>query len=400
LEFFHDLQTKVKETLQDDFSRHPYLTSGALLVGAAAISVVARPFAKAIIAGVKDEFAIDGELGSTLMSPSAARNPFMKQAEKEYRRSIERQMARAVTRESGFTFEHQPVTSLAENLIQDDARSSIPVSLLWRKSPTHVTAANNSWLAETFDIAKKTVFRVETSDGTHMGSGFFGSEEGHFFSARHVFDHSGDGQIRLADGTVYPFKILAKDFNADVGLAKVRAAEGSKFDFLKLGNPTRVKSVRAAGIGYPGVEPHHLPIISPGRIRGVGYGEDASAFFTMHVNPGNSGGPIIGKNREVLSLVRSGDVPQQFITNHWTPSRAYGPTSEHMQALLDVHAAKGMPKTDYLHVQSNTLPPGSNRSLLITDKEFDDLLANPSRKARVEKRYAVQIKSASYWSDY
>ncbi|MDR3613041.1 MAG: serine protease [Candidatus Obscuribacterales bacterium] len=394
------MQTKAKETLQDDFARHPYLTTGALLAGAAAISVVARPFAKSIIAGLKDEFAIDDGFASTLMSPSASSNPMLRQAQRDYQKSLERQMTQAVTREKGFTFKNQPVTSLTEDLNTDDGKSTIPVALLWRKSPVHVAADNNSWLAETFDIAKKTVFRVESSDGTHMGSGFFSSAEGHFLSARHVFEHSGNGQIRMADDTVYPFHVLARDSNADVGLAKVLAPEGSKFEFLKLGKPTRVESVRAAGIGYPGAEPHHLPIISPGRIRGVGYGEDASAFFTMHVDPGNSGGPIIGKEREVLSLVQSGDTPSNFYKNHWIPGRAYGPTAEHMQALIDVHATKGLPKSDYLHVSSNTLPAGHNRALLITDKEFDEVLANPTRKARVEKRHEVQIKSANYWSDY
>jgi hypothetical protein len=59
LEFLHDLQIKAKEAIQDDLARHPYLTAGALLAGAAAISVVARPYAKSIITGLKDEFAIE-----------------------------------------------------------------------------------------------------------------------------------------------------------------------------------------------------------------------------------------------------------------------------------------------------------------------------------------------------
>lgn len=147
-----------------------------------------------------------------------------------------------------------------------------------------------------------------------FGSGFIYSAEGYIITNHHVIDADGvEVQVMMHDGKVYDATVVGSNAAADVAVLKISADR--TLTPVKLGNSNAVLvGESVAAIGTP-VDMNYQNTATFGRIsaasRIVTF-EDASGNVTKRmyvlqtdtsVNPGNSGGPLVNLDGEVIGVV-------------------------------------------------------------------------------------------------
>ena len=133
------------------------------------------------------------------------------------------------------------------------------------------------------------------------GSGFYVSKAGEIVTNHHVVE--GCAEMRL-DGK--PVKVLASDKDLDLAIIATGKPRG---DFAKLrGAKGDVLGESVVAVGFPLNEIlSKSPIVTNGVVSALkGMEEDANDLqFSAPVQPGNSGGPIIGADGSVVGVVRA-----------------------------------------------------------------------------------------------
>ncbi len=133
-----------------------------------------------------------------------------------------------------------------------------------------------------------------------LGSGFFISDDGYILTNNHVVDEATDILVTLTDGREFKAKIVGTDERTDVALLKI---ETNGMIPLVIGD---LKSLRKGqwvlAIGSPfGLD----STVTSGIISAIGRdtGEYLPFIQTdVAVNPGNSGGPLLNLNGEVIGV--------------------------------------------------------------------------------------------------
>lgn len=158
---------------------------------------------------------------------------------------------------------------------------------------------------------------------TVTGSGFFVTEDGRIATDYHVIQGLKGIEIQTADGRRFAAKVedVSRDVDKanDLALLKVNAP-GERFMALPLGDPNFKRNDSVLAIGYPrGWQDMY---ISPGTYNGtqslnrvvspksLGDGEDGHRTVldaTIHVEPGNSGGPLLSKDGRVVGIIATTD---------------------------------------------------------------------------------------------
>ena len=133
-----------------------------------------------------------------------------------------------------------------------------------------------------------------------VGSGFFISADGYLLTNHHVIDGANEIFVTLTDGQEFKASVVGSDQRTDVALLKIDADNmatlpiGSAVDLKKgqwvlaIGSPFGFESTVTAGI-----------VSAIGRETG-----DFLPFIQtdVAVNPGNSGGPLLDLNGEVVGI--------------------------------------------------------------------------------------------------
>lgn len=157
-----------------------------------------------------------------------------------------------------------------------------------------------------------------------FGSGFFISNDGLLISNAHVINDSSQIIIRKTNGEKFAAKVLITDEGNDIAiLAPIDQTTTTKwldigqFGNTKIGDPLKI-------IGYPlsNILGNH-PRVTEGIISAnAGLMDDPTRFqVSASIQPGNSGGPIINENFQVIgiaseklsdlySLKMTGTIPQ------------------------------------------------------------------------------------------
>lgn len=155
-------------------------------------------------------------------------------------------------------------------------------------------------------------------DATTTGSGFFVSDEGHIVTNAHVVSQC--TTIRLPSGSV--LRTLAVDAQSDLALLRAIVKPPS-FARLQGGRGVRSgDSVVAIGFPYSGALASE-PTVTTGTVSALtGMGDDRRNIqITAPVQPGNSGGPLLGSTGAIVGVVvgklnaieiakLTGDIPQ------------------------------------------------------------------------------------------
>lgn len=137
------------------------------------------------------------------------------------------------------------------------------------------------------------------------GSGFVFSSDGYIFTNEHVISKSEDIRVTLLDGSVFNAEIVGKDPDSDTAIIK---AFGSGYSVARLGESEKLQiGQMVIAIGNPLGYQHS---VSAGILSGKGrtmqtrnghYIEDVLQS-DVQLNPGNSGGPMINSEGEVIGI--------------------------------------------------------------------------------------------------
>jgi putative serine protease PepD len=132
--------------------------------------------------------------------------------------------------------------------------------------------------------------------------------DGHIVTAAHVVDGADSISVKLQDGTTRSATVVGKDDATDIAVLKIDAS-GLKLHPLTLGSSSSIDvGDQVAAIGNPfGYDRS----ISTGIVSGVDRTIQAPNGFTVAhsiqtdaaVNPGNSGGPVLNANGDVIGIV-------------------------------------------------------------------------------------------------
>jgi S1-C subfamily serine protease len=142
---------------------------------------------------------------------------------------------------------------------------------------------------------------------TALGSGFLVSADGEIVTNYHVIKEARSATVKLSNGAFFPVSgILISDAERDLAILKVN---GKNLPFLRLGNLDNLH-----------VGDHVVAIGSPLGFEGTVSDGIVSAFrdvasrkwiqTTAPVSHGNSGGPLLDMNNEVVGVVTLGVNPE------------------------------------------------------------------------------------------
>ncbi len=178
------------------------------------------------------------------------------------------------------------------------------------------------------------------------GSGFFITEDGYFITCFHVVVNSGKITLRNLKGETFEARAIAVDRSNDLALLKAEVSSGVRFKPLPLAASGDVR--RGAAIvtmGFPNINQQGIePKVTDGIINSFsGANNDARVFqISAAVQTGNSGGPLITMDGNVIGVVASkldaqamarqtGDIPQNV---------NYAIKSQYVLDMLDKVAAQ------------------------------------------------------------
>lgn len=148
---------------------------------------------------------------------------------------------------------------------------------------------------------------ILAANSANSGSGFIIAADGYVLTNAHVINNAETIVVELHDGKVYQAKIIGQDNNSDTALLKISAtnlipAQLADSDYiLKVG-----QTVLGIGSPYSFERTVTSGIISYlGRSLTSREAQNQSASYIqtdMPLNPGNSGGPIINGNGNVIGM--------------------------------------------------------------------------------------------------
>ena len=173
--------------------------------------------------------------------------------------------------------------------------------------------------------------------GLVTGSGF-PIGDGLIVTNAHVVSGTGDHRIQTRDGTVLAATVIYFDPEVDIAILRVPGYHGPTLTFAHADRGTT-----GAVIGYPGGGPERVePAVVDGAVAAEGRDIYNSNLVTRqifvlqsHVRPGNSGGPLVDRDGNVLGIV--------FATSASDPTQAYALTDDEIQK--DINAGRSSGKT-------------------------------------------------------
>jgi len=152
---------------------------------------------------------------------------------------------------------------------------------------------------------------ISNSSGqeTKLGSGFIVSADGEIVTNYHVIKDAHSAVVKLSNGAFFPVTgVLASDADKDLAVVKV---QGKNLPFLSLGDLDKVQvGEHVVAIGSPLFE-ELQGTVSDGIVSAI---RDVSGKkwiqTTAPVSHGNSGGPLLDMNNEVVGVITLGLNPE------------------------------------------------------------------------------------------
>ncbi len=155
-------------------------------------------------------------------------------------------------------------------------------------------------------VPGQMTFFGQSPDGRSSGSGVIISADGYIVTNNHVVENTQSLSVILSDGTELPAKLVSTDIYADLAVVK---ADGLMPAVAIIGNSDNLKSGETViAIGSPLGEFRNT--VTVGVISATGRSVDTSRGYAMEdllqtdaaINQGNSGGPLINLNGEVVGI--------------------------------------------------------------------------------------------------
>jgi S1-C subfamily serine protease len=138
-----------------------------------------------------------------------------------------------------------------------------------------------------------------------QGSGFVIDSQGNILTNNHVIENATSIQVIFSNNKTIPAKIVGTDTSDDLAVINVDPSVTSGITPLKFGDSSTIKPGQMAiAIGSPyGL----MNSITVGVISGINRSVDGTNLTGMlqtdaALNPGNSGGPLLNSNGEVIGI--------------------------------------------------------------------------------------------------
>ncbi|MBS1730188.1 MAG: trypsin-like peptidase domain-containing protein [Bacteroidetes bacterium] len=138
------------------------------------------------------------------------------------------------------------------------------------------------------------------------GSGVLISSDGYIITNNHVIDGADEVTVTTNERKTYKGTVVAKDVNTDLALVKIN---DKNLPFLVFGNSDDVKLGQwVLAIGYPlTLDVTVTAGIVSAKSRSIGINKGSAPIESFiqtdaAVNPGNSGGPLINTNGELIGI--------------------------------------------------------------------------------------------------
>lgn len=232
-----------------------------------------------------------------------------------------------------------------------DAKKTKEIS--WRQS---IEAANNAVVqvrAYNLHFDWRQPFRAPHQSFS-SGTAFFINKQGYLATNSHVVSHAAALQITIpaCGRELFDVEVVGICPDLDVALLRLTAAAYAQLvtrigsiPFLPFGDSdTVIRTEELLVLGYPlGLEKMKC---TQGIFAGREY-EKTRAFFhiTAALNPGNSGGPVLNKNGEVIAMAAAGYTESQLV--------GYAIPGNNVKAILDYLAVHKLLHLPRLYMKGN-----------------------------------------------
>ncbi len=210
------------------------------------------------------------------------------------------------------------------------------------------------------------------------GSGFIISEDGKLVTNYHVIQNARDVKVRMADGdTVYEAEVIGSDPETDISVLQI--LDDKDFEFIKFGDSNVVRvGDPVLAIGNPlGVGISASKGIISAKFRTLNGPYDDFFQTDASINLGNSGGPLINLQGEVIGVntaIKTSGFSRGSIGVGFSMSSAVA------SRVVDEILEKGKVSRGWLGVYISTSTDPENNERILVDGVFKD---GPARKAGV-----------------
>lgn len=155
-----------------------------------------------------------------------------------------------------------------------------------------------------FPLGTPTAKPQERIKTVSTGTGFFVTEDGFLLTNHHVVEGAQSIKVKTAEGEIQA-TVIAQEKSTDLALLKV---EGTFKAIPLISSRTVSLGDDVITIGFPQVDVQGFsPKFTKGSISSLaGINDDPKNFqISVPIQPGNSGGPLVDKNGNVVGLVVS-----------------------------------------------------------------------------------------------
>lgn len=208
-----------------------------------------------------------------------------------------------------------------------------------------------------------------TEKAEYTATGFFIASDGYILTAYHAVGKSENIKV-IYNKQQYQAKIIAQNQSLDIALLKIDANDCS---YLSLSSEPAQTGDWVFTMGYPQVSLQGSePKFTEGSISSLSGSADNPNFFqiSVPVQPGNSGGPLINKNGQVIGLIvaRLNDISALLTTGAVPQNVNYALKSSYILNFLNTS-----PQLDTILAQNNSQ---KNRTAAIENAKKSVVLIN------------------------
>ena len=289
------------------------------------------------------------------------------------------------------------VVLLALGLVIGLVTGWVSFDLPWDPSVTTTVLYDEDLVTSLFESASRAVVEIRVARGSRYdtGSGFFVDGAGHIVTNHHVVDGRGDVTVELYDGRIIEASRLGTSPADDLALLQVDPAAVDGLSWLTLADSDSVRPGQMAiAIGSPF---DNLNSVTVGIVSGVGrsrprqLGQSSQGAIIRPLpdlvqtdaalNPGNSGGPLLNSEGEVIGVNSS-----VVVVSRVQIGVGFAISSNTLKGILPDLMEFGVLKRAYIGIRgtatrdvSGTLNLGTDRGVYINEV----LIGSPADAAKL-----------------
>ena len=159
---------------------------------------------------------------------------------------------------------------------------------------------SKSSLADLIESIQAGVVQITTSSGS--ASGFIITSDGLVVTNEHVVSGESNVGVWLTNGRRYGASVLERDATSDLALLKI---DGGSFDAIAVGDPNTVRmGDEVLALGFPLADTIGTNLtVTRGIVSSTRMEDGVQLLQTdASLNPGNSGGPLVNRDGEVIGV--------------------------------------------------------------------------------------------------